>query len=219
MERLGQGAAQRLGISAGARSATATQANVQGTAGVTRSVATSTEEQTFTHSVGWRGGHPLGPGVTGAQVEAQSALRVSPTGSTGQWGEGAYAFEGPLAPNPNGGSSFEFRVPPQTGVERINVPGQPRPIIRLVPPAGESMVPIQILGNDFAPGALQQGRQLAQGIEGMLSPRVPFGYPSLRGDVTGITGNLGANSPRFFVGPSTPPDEKSPQVPSVGVSF
>src|SRR4029079_9902223 len=76
-ERLGQRISVATGIGPGARlaaaaeaRAAATQMNVLGTGGATRTVTSAAEGQTFTHSVGWRGGGPLGPGVTGAQVEA-----------------------------------------------------------------------------------------------------------------------------------------------------
>jgi hypothetical protein len=197
--------------------------NATGTAGVTRSVTTAGEGQTFTHSVGWRGGGTFGPDVGGAQIEAQGALKVTPGGINGQWGEGAYAFEGPLAPKPGGGTSFEFRVPPQTAVESISVPGQAKPIIRLVPPPGQSTVPIQIIGNDFAPGALEAGQQAATTFRLPLGPRVPFAYPpgadlGITKGVTGLSGALG-HTPNVFIGPSKPVDDKSPQVPAVGVNF
>lgn len=223
-ERLGQRIAERAGVGPGARAAQAAQAraaaatmNVQGTPGVTREITSASSGQTYSHSVGWRGGHPLGPEVTGAQVEAQSALRVTPGGANGQWGEGVYAFEGGVAPN-SSGTSFQFRVPPQTAVETIQIPGKDAPIIRLVPPPGANQVPVHITGTNFPAGALERGRGIAGQIGMPTPPRAGFGYPGIPSDTTGIGGGLG-HAGGVFVAPIAPQDDKGPSTVSVGVRF
>lgn len=190
-ERIGQRISERLGVGPGARMAqeaqaraAATQLNVQGAQGVERATTSAAAGDTFQHSVGWRGAHPLGAEVTGAQVEAAAALRVTPGGSSGQWGEGAYAFAGDLAEG-QAGTAFQFRVPPQTAVETVQVAGG-RPIIRLVPPPGQSSVPISITGTNFPPGALQQGSTILP--PQYYGPRAFFGYPGVSADVTGLVG-------------------------------
>jgi hypothetical protein len=108
-------------------------------------------------------------------------------------------------------------VPPQTAVERVTVPGTAQPIVRLVPPPGQSTVPIRITGNNFPAGSLEAIRPKAAAF-GMLQKRVPFGYPGVTADVTGATGGAGAGV-TIIVGPSTPVDDTTPSVPSVGVQF
>jgi RHS repeat-associated protein len=219
-ERLGQRISQGLGLGPGARAAAdaearavATRLNVRNVPDVTRTVRSATSGETFTHHTGGT----FGPDVAGAQIEAQGALRLSqPGGFSGQWGgESAYAFEGGLAPNQTG-SAFQFKVPPQTAVETITAPSLRDPIIRLVPPPGQEVVPIRITGSSFAPGALEAGHTAA-GRFGLLAPRVPFGY-GITPDITGLSGGAGHSS-NIIIGPSVPTDDRSPQVPSVGVSF
>jgi RHS repeat-associated protein len=225
-ERLGQRLSERLGAGPGAEMAeaaagraSATTMNVQGAQGVTRTVTSAAEGQTFTHSVGWRGGGAFGPGVTGAQVEAQSALRVTPGGASGQWGEGAYAFEGTVgAPGPRG-SSFQFKVPPQTAVETIQPPGGGRPIIRLVPPPGQTRLPIRITGTDFTPETLAEGRDFARRFGLTLEAPARFGYPGVSPDVTGLTGGAAAGNERIFISPALRQDDTTTPTPSVGVRF
>jgi RHS repeat-associated protein len=230
-ERLGQSIAQRIPGSASNRVAAsaiaraeATQLNARSVQGVTRSLTSATEGQTFTHTPG--AGSRLGPGVSGAKIEAQGALRLSPGGETGQWGEGAYAYHGPVADNP-GGPSLQFAVPPQTAVETVTIPGQ-KPIVRLVPPPGNETVPIKVTGNDFPPGtpggppgvparSLQAGRTVMRDM-GITPPRQRFSYPGVSPDVTGLSGGAGRIGP-IFVGPTQPHDDRSPHVPAVGVHF
>ncbi|MDI1463143.1 SpvB/TcaC N-terminal domain-containing protein [Catellatospora sp. KI3] len=215
-ERLGQKISEKLGVGPGAKMAleaqeraAATQLNVQGAEGVTRETASAASGDTFNHSVGWRG-TPLGPGVTGAQVEAGANLRVTPGGISGQWGEGAYAFGGEL-PAGSTGSQFQFKVPPQTAVEVITVPGSAKPIIRLVPPPGQTSVPISITGNNFPAGQLQQGAKLLP--PKFYDPRSFFGYPGVSADVTGLVG--GASGSLGVVAPDS--DDKITPTPMVTV--
>ena len=224
-ERLGQRISQSLGMGASARATAAAQAravagqvNAQNAAGVTRTVS-SAGDRTFTHSVGWRGGGTFGPDVTGAQVEAASALQLTPSGIRGQWGEGAYAFEGTLTPGQTG-TAFQFRVPPQTAVESVMVPGSQNPIIRLVAPPGQSVVPIRITGNNFGEGALEAGRDFIRQA-GFPQSASRFGYPGISPDVTGLSGGLGAGGTQvgnILWGPG--PNGGAPQQsPGVSVSF
>jgi RHS repeat-associated protein len=188
-ERLGTGIARRTISSAEIRAAS-TQMNVMRTAGVQRSTTLAQPGQTFRHAVGWRGGGVFGPEVTGVQVEASSALRVTPGGAYGHWGEGAYAFPGPVGPATPGGTSFQFEVPPMTAVESIRVPGAADPIIRLVPPEGHGVVPIRITGTDFPPAALAAGRQRAAQFGISMPDKVPFAYPQAL--PTGLLGGASA---------------------------
>ena len=226
-ERLGQRIATRLGIGPGAQAierAIATERSVEAVAGVTRTTTTAAEGQTFTHSTAASptGGNVMNqviPNASGAQIEAQGALRVSAGGQTGQWGEGAYAWHGEVTPT-SGAQTFQFRVPPQTAVQTVNIPGRPA-IVRLVPPPGESMVPIQITGSNFPPGALETaGAQLEQfGLA--LPSRVPFSYPSVPPlpDVSGISGALGGSTSLFFMPAPPTTDTRTMPTPSVGVAF
>jgi RHS repeat-associated protein len=206
-ERLGMRLSQRLGVGQGARlaadaqrRAVATQMAVQATEEVSRSVAASSEGQTFTHAVAWRDPGPLGPAVTGARVEAQSALRVTPGGSRGQWGEGAYAFEGALPESAPPGT-FQFEVPQGTAVETIQRPAG-APIIRLVPPPGHEVVPIRITGTNFAPGELDAARTMLEGAGLPLEGAAPFRYlPPLVPATSPLTGGAGAGAGAAFGDP------------------
>jgi RHS repeat-associated protein len=214
-ERVGQAASERLGVGPGARAATSageraveTQANIRGVQGAQREVSQAGSRE-FVHSTE----SSAIPAVSGASIEAQGALRLSPKGASGQWGEGAYAFEGSLQEVPSS-TGFQFRVPPQTAVETVQLPGSARPIIRLVPPPGVSQVPIRITGSGFSPQALDTGRQILQGSGLQLQG---FGYPGVSADVTGGTGFLGGS---LGVG-AIPPQVDPPPQPavSVGVTF
>lgn len=224
-ERLGQRIAQRLGVGPGAQAverAIATERSVEAVAGVTRTTTTAAEGQTFTHSTAASptGGNVLNqviPNSSGAQIEAQGALRVSPGGQTGQWGEGAYAWHGEVTPT-SGAQTFQFRVPPQTAVQTVNIPGRPS-IVRLVPPPGESVVPIQITGSNFPPGSLQTAGEQLQQFGMPLPGRLPFRYPGVSPDVSGVTGALGGSTSLFFMPAPPTTDPRTVPTPSVGVQF
>lgn len=199
-----------------------TQANIQGAQGVARSVAPAGETNSFTHSVDWRGAHPM-PELIGARVEATGALRVGEGLSSNQWGPGVYAFRGPLPQTGAPGATFEFSVPAQTAVESIAVPGAARPIIRLVPPPGYSQVPIRITGDTFAAGSLESAGSWLSGV-GDAPAAVPFGYPPLPftppGAGVGLSISVGGASglPVGAVAPSRDIPPPSPAV-SIGVGF
>lgn len=225
-ERWGQRIADRVGTGPRVQAArtaqlaqqraASTTRNAQSAEGVTREIASASGEETFNHSVGWRGGSDQSKGFTGALVESQGGLQLSTDGLRAQWGEGAYAFGGPLESGQTG-SAFQFNVAPQTAIETVTIPNRPS-IVRLVPPPGSHMVPIRITGSNFAPGVLEEGRQAAaQPI--WFRPPVPFGYPRpSASDVSGLTGGLGQFG-GVLVAPIAPQDDQSPTVPSVGVRF
>ncbi|MEU5402911.1 SpvB/TcaC N-terminal domain-containing protein [Streptomyces sp. NPDC005963] len=226
-ERAGQWIADRVGTGPRVQAArtaqlareraAATTRNAQGVKDATREITSATGEETFSHSVAWRGGD--NGGFTGALVESQSGLQMSTDGLRAQWGEGAYAFGGPLEAGSTG-SAFQFKVAPQTAIETVTVPGR-TPIVRLVPPPGSPVVPIRITGNNFPPGVLEEGREAAaQAIWPRPQPPVPFGYPRpSTSDASGLTGGLGGLFGTVLITPIAPQDDQSPTVPSVGVRF
>jgi RHS repeat-associated protein len=179
MRRLGEAAVRRLGGTAAARGAAseaaaqqaadraaASRLNVQGREGIGREIEPA-GDRVFRHST-MRS--QMGPGVAAEQIRLGGAGHSSPGGQVGQWGEGFYAYEGPI-PQGSSAPQLEFRVPPETAAERITIPGQD-PIIRLVPPAGRD-VPVRIIGSNISigPDAQRMARILTAG------PRVPFDYP------------------------------------------
>ncbi|MFL6197707.1 MAG: RHS repeat-associated core domain-containing protein, partial [Thermoanaerobaculia bacterium] len=189
-ERLGQAISERFGIGPGARlaeaaraRAVATQGNVMGIKDVQREVSSAGGRE-FVHSTE----RSAIPETAAVRIQETGALRPSQAGASGQWGTGAYAYEGTLKSVPSS-TGLQFRVSPQTAVETIRVPGQAAPIIRLVPPPGSSEVPVRVTGSGFPTEALDKARLF---LRSDPLPRAPFGYSGVSSDVTGGTGALGA---------------------------
>ena len=64
----------------------------------------------------------------------------------GQWGEGAYAYEGTLAGETGTEVMVQFGVPKGTAIERILIPGE-RTIVRLVPAEGNILTIVNPVTN------------------------------------------------------------------------
>lgn len=216
--RIPGSAVQRAEASAAQRAAE-TQMDVLGNA-ESRSTAAATGDETFVHQAGR---HAAFPGQAEASVEAQRALRLSPGGQTGHYGEGAYAFRGTLEQFP--GAHFEFTVPPGTAVEAVVTRTSSNSIQRLVPPAGQSSVPINIIRMNVAEDTLQFGRQV---MGSALPPRTPFtllqpgaydrlSFPAIVGGTTGLTIRLGPSDP--LPNPANLPDQPAAQLPALKFQF
>jgi RHS repeat-associated protein len=104
---------------------------------LTRTITAATGEETFNHTT-VSAVPPRTPQSAAVSIVQGKSLNVSPGGQNGQWGEGAYAYEGPMSVGPNASPQVQFRVPAGTGIERIQQPGQ-APIVRLVPSSGTSV--------------------------------------------------------------------------------
>jgi len=117
--------------------AKATQINAQNVQEVTRTITPATGEETFIHTtVRTQGVHT--PESAAINIAETKSMNLSPSGAVGQWGEGAYAYEGALPPGPSTQPQVQFSVPKGTAIERIQIPGQ-ETIIRLVPPSGNTL--------------------------------------------------------------------------------
>ncbi|MFD2175321.1 SpvB/TcaC N-terminal domain-containing protein [Rhodobacter lacus] len=187
-------------------SAQASQANLQNNA-VERTLRLAAPDETFTHGVNWRslGGGPGRDGsIATARIEAESALRVGTDPILNQWGPGVYAVEGGIPANA-GPQMMQFRVPPGTAVENLAPVGQPQ-FVRLLPPPGNSHVPVTITGSNVDRTLVDL---FAPIIRADATP-LPFLYPTLplpgpaSGISIGVTNGLAA--PVSPANDPTPPE-------------
>lgn len=130
--------ASRAQAAAALLRAETTQMNAQNVQGVTRTVTTATGQETFVHTtMRAQGAHTAESAAV--NIAEKQSINLSPGGQSGQWGEGVYAYQGKLpATGGNAPPTVQFQVPKGTAIEKIVVPGQ-EPIIRLLPPQGNTL--------------------------------------------------------------------------------
>ena len=116
--------------------AESTGMNVSGSRDVSRTMSVATGEETFIHTT-IRAASPQTSASAAVNIVDTKSINMSPGGITGQWGPGAYAYEGTIAGTTQR-SVVQFKVPAGTAVERITLPGS-QPIVRLVPPSGNAL--------------------------------------------------------------------------------
>ena len=137
--------------------ATATQINYKEIEGVTRTLTTATGDETFIHTTA-NVSMPHTAESAAVNIVETRSLNLSTPGPSGQWGEGGYAYEGTLGADTAAGAlpKVQFSVPKGTAIETITVPGK-TPIIRLVPPQGNTLPLVNPVSNlsaaDAAAGA------------------------------------------------------------------
>ncbi len=117
--------------------AEATQMNVLEVQGVSRTITAATGEETFVHTTMRASGAHTSQSAA-VNIAEKNAINLSPGGQVGQWGEGAYAFEGTLAGESGSQTMVQFGVPKGTAIERIAIPGE-RTIVRIVPAEGNAL--------------------------------------------------------------------------------
>ncbi len=127
-------AAERAAAAAAIARAGATQRNVLDVPNATRTTTSATGKETFVHTTN----SSVVPDVAAVSIVDAKKLNMSPGGQYGQWGQGAYAYEGTLATEQGKITMVQFSVPAGTAIERIAIPGQ-RTIVRLVPAEGAAV--------------------------------------------------------------------------------
>jgi RHS repeat-associated protein len=125
--------------------AEATQMNVLEVQGVSRTISAASGEETFIHTT-MRASLPQTPQTAAVDIAETQSLTLSPGGQVGQWGEGAYAYEGTLAGETGTEVMVQFGVPKGTAIERILIPGE-RTIVRLVPAEGNILTIVNPVTN------------------------------------------------------------------------
>jgi RHS repeat-associated protein len=155
------GAAPAAGAQAALSRAESSALNARNVPGISREVSIATGEETFIHTT-FNVPLPYTPEAAAVRIVQSKSIKLSPPGLSGQYGQGAYAYEGVIESSL---PQVQFRVPPGTAIERIAIPGE-RTIIRLLPAEGNTL-PIVDPVTNVTGEALSEARELARMLKSL----------------------------------------------------